>query len=174
MDSVDSIRISTTLFRRFFDVASTKNIDVISTTLFRRLIDVVLRVMTSWQHSNVYSTSYRRHVPTGLFVTAVVLHPDSEVVAPIELTGGPLGTCALIVPSRQLAEDFGVVVGHTLVNASTCSANVLMINPNAEEVVLPCKTCVRKLVPISAAWPGRNCNYQRMVLGHCQNTWKTL
>ena len=57
--------ISTTLFRRFFDIASTKNIDVISTTLFRRLIDVVLRVMTSWRHSNVYSTSYRRHVPTG-------------------------------------------------------------------------------------------------------------
>ena len=59
--------ISTTLFRRFFDVASTKNIDVISTTLFRRLIDVVLRVMTSWRHSNVYSTSYRRHVPTGVW-----------------------------------------------------------------------------------------------------------
>ena len=58
--------ISTTLFRRIFDVASTKNIDVISTTLFRRLIDVVLRVMTSWRHSNVYSTSYRRHVPTGI------------------------------------------------------------------------------------------------------------
>ena len=85
-----------------------------------------------------------------LLLTAVVLPPDSEVVAPFELTGGQLGKCALIVPSRDLTEEFGVVVGHTLVDASTSSANVLMINPNAEEVVLPCKTCIRKLVPISA------------------------
>ena len=85
----------------------------------------------------------------GLVLTSVVLPPDSEVVAPIALTSGQLGTCALIIPSRQLTEDFGVVVGHTLVDASTCSANVLMINPKAEEVVLPCKTSVGKLVPIS-------------------------
>ena len=86
----------------------------------------------------------------GLLLTAVVLPPDIEVVAPFELTGGQLGTCALIVPSRDLTEEFGVVVGHTLVDASTSSANVLMINPNAEEVVLPCKTCIGKLVPTSA------------------------
>ena len=35
-------------------------------------------------------------------------------------------------------------------DASTSSANVLLINPNAEEFVLPCKTFIRKLVPISA------------------------
>ena len=35
-------------------------------------------------------------------------------------------------------------------DASTSSANVLMINPNAEEVVLPCRTCIGQLVPISA------------------------
>ena len=92
----------------------------------------------------------------GLLMTAVVLPPDSEVVAPIELTGGQLGTCALIVPSRQLTKDFGVVVGHTLVDASTCSASVLMINPNAEEVVLPCKTCIGMLVPISAVSVARS------------------
>ena len=86
----------------------------------------------------------------GLLLTAVVLPPDSEVVAPFALNGGQLGTCALIVPSRELTEEFGVVVGHTLVDASRSSANVLMINPNAEEVVLPCKTCIVKLVPISA------------------------
>ena len=72
------------------------------------------------------------------------------MVAPFELTGGQLGTCALIVPSRDLTEEFGVVVGHTLVDASTSSANVLMINPIAEEVVMPCKTCIGQLVPISA------------------------
>ena len=85
-----------------------------------------------------------------LLLTAVVLPPDSEVVAPFALNDSQLGTCALIVPSRDLTEEFGVVVGHTLVDASRSSANVLIINPNAEEVVLPCKTCIGKLVPISA------------------------
>ena len=35
-------------------------------------------------------------------------------------------------------------------NASSRSASVLMVNPNAEEIVLPSFTCVGKLVPISA------------------------
>ena len=86
----------------------------------------------------------------GLLLTAVVLPPDSEVVAPFSLNGGQLGTCALIVPDRDLTEEFGVVVGHTLVDASMSSANVIMINPNAEVVVLPCRTCIGQLVPISA------------------------
>ena len=34
----------------------------------------------------------------GLLLTAVVLPPDSEVVAPFSLNGGQLGSCALIVP----------------------------------------------------------------------------
>ena len=49
-----------------------------------------------------------------------------------------------------LTEEYGVIVGHTLVDASSRSANVLMVNPNAEEVVLPSFTCVGKLVPVSA------------------------
>ena len=36
----------------------------------------------------------------GLLLTAVVLPPDSEVVAPFSLNGGHLGSCALIVPDR--------------------------------------------------------------------------
>ena len=48
-------------------------------------------------------------------------------------------------PSRSLTEEHGVVV-----DTSSQSASVLMINPNAEEVVLPSFTCVGKLVPISA------------------------
>ena len=92
----------------------------------------------------------------GLLLTAVVLPPDSEVVAPFALNGGQLGTCTLVVPSRELTEEFGVVVGHTLVDASTSSANVLMINPNAEEVVLLCRTCIGKLVPILAVSVARS------------------
>ena len=86
----------------------------------------------------------------GLLLTTVVLPPDSEVVAPFSLNGGQLGSCALIVPDRDLAEEFGVVVGHTLVDASASSANFLIINPNAEEVVLPCRTSIGQLVLISA------------------------
>ena len=43
-----------------------------------------------------------------------------------------------------------MVVGHTLVDASSRSASVLMINPNAEEIILPSFTCVGNLVPVSA------------------------
>ena len=87
----------------------------------------------------------------GLLLTAVVLPPDSEVVATFSINGGHLGSCALIVPNRDLTEEFGVVVGHTLVDASTPSANVLIVNPNAEEVVLPCGSRVGKL----CRWPFR-------------------
>ena len=41
-------------------------------------------------------------------------------------------------------------MGHTLVDASTSSANILIINPNAEEVVLPCRTSIGQLVHISS------------------------
>ena len=91
----------------------------------------------------------------GLLLTAVVLPPDSEVVAPFSSNGGQLGSCALIVPDRDITEEFGVVVGHTLVDASASSANVLIINPNTEEVVLPCRASIGQLVLISAvsvAW----------------------
>ena len=40
----------------------------------------------------------------GLLLTAVVLPPDSEVVAPFSINGGYLGSCALIVPDRDLTE----------------------------------------------------------------------
>ena len=43
-----------------------------------------------------------------------------------------------------------MIVGHMFVRASSRSASVLMVNPNAEEVVLPSCTCVGKLVPVSA------------------------
>ena len=83
-------------------------------------------------------------------MTSVVFPPDSEFVAPFSVSGVRLGSCALVEPSRSLAEEYGVVVGHKLVDASSRSASVLMINPNAEQVVLPSFTCVGKLVPVSA------------------------
>ena len=92
----------------------------------------------------------------GLLLTPVVLPPDNEVVASFSLNGGQLHTCALIDPNRDLMEEFGVVVGHTLVDASTPSTNVLIINPNAEEVVLPCGSRVGNLVPVSAVSVARS------------------
>ena len=83
-------------------------------------------------------------------MTSVVLPLDSEIVAPFSVSGVRLGSCALVEPSISLTEEYGVVVGHTLVDASSRLASVLMINPNAEEVVLPSFTCVGKLVPESA------------------------
>ena len=92
----------------------------------------------------------------GLLSTAVVLPPDSEVVPNFSINGGQLGTCALINPNRGLTEEFGVVVGHTLVDASMPSASVLIINPNAEEVVLPCGSRIGNLVPVSAVSVARS------------------
>ena len=75
--------------------------------------------------------------PTKAFLkTSVVLPPDSEIVAPVSVrspSGVRPGSCSLVEPSRGLTEDYGVVVKHTLVDASSWSASVLMVNPNAEE-----------------------------------------
>ena len=83
-------------------------------------------------------------------MTSVVLPPDSEIVAPFSVSGVRPNCCALVEPSRTLMEEYGVIVGHMLVDASSWTASVLMVNPNAEEVVLPSLTCVGKLVPVSA------------------------
>ena len=58
-----------------------------------------------------------------------------------------------------------MVVGRTLVDASSWPAGVLMANPNGEEIVLPSFTFVGDLVPVSAvsvtladpALPGDEC-----------------
>ena len=96
---------------------------------------------------------------SGSLITAVVLPPDSEVVAEFSITGGQLGTCALINTNWELTEEFGVLVGHTLVDATTPSASVLIINPNAEEVVLPCGSNIGDLVPVLSVSVARSTEY---------------
>ena len=49
-----------------------------------------------------------------------------------------------------------MIVGHTLVDATTPSASVLIINPNAEEVVLPCGAHIGNLVPVLAVSVARS------------------
>ena len=96
---------------------------------------------------------------SGSLITAVVLPPDSEVVAEFLITGGQLGTCALINPNWDLTEEFGVLVGHTLVDATRPSASVLIINPNAEEVVLRCGSNIGDLVPVLSVSVARSTEY---------------
>ena len=79
----------------------------------------------------------------GFLTTSVVIPPDSEIVAPFSVSGIRLNGCALVEPSRILTEEYGVIVGHTLVDASSQSGS-------AEVVVLPSFTCVGKLVPVAA------------------------
>ena len=81
-------------------------------------------------------------------ITAVVLPPDSEVVAEFSITGDRLDSCALIDPNWELTEEFGVMVGHILVDATLQSANVLMINLGEEEVVLPSGSLIGTLEPV--------------------------
>ena len=120
---------------------------------------------------------------SGSLITAVVLPPDSEVVANFSIDGGQLGTCALINPNRDLTKDFGVVVGHTLVDATTPSASVLIINPNAEEVVLPCGAHIGDLVPVLAVSVGpvgftnankKDCSTPRLFRGYCSGVTPLL
>ena len=77
--------------------------------------------------------------------TSVVLPPDSEAVAPVTVcspSGIRLGPCSLVEPCIALTEDYGVLVGRTLLDASSLSASVLMVNPSSEVVVLPYFLCV--------------------------------
>ena len=81
-------------------------------------------------------------------ITAVVLPPDSEVVGEFCITGTRRDSCALIDPNWELTEEFGVVIGHTLVDATLQSANVLMINLGENEVVLPSGSLIGTLEPV--------------------------
>ena len=71
-----------------------------------------------------------------------MIPPDSEIVANFSVSGIRPHDSALVEPARCLAEEYGVVVGHTLVDASSGSGRVLIVNPNAEVVVLPSLTLI--------------------------------
>ena len=86
----------------------------------------------------------------GLLTTSVVIPPDSEIVAKFSVSGIRPHGCTLVEPARCLIEEYGVVVGHTLVDASSGFGSVLIVNPNVEVVVLPGLTLIGKLVPVVA------------------------
>ena len=86
----------------------------------------------------------------GLLATSVVIPPDSEIVAKFSVSGTRPHGCIFVEPARQLIEVYGILVGHTLVDASSGSGSVLIVNPNVEVVVLPGLTFIGKLVPVAA------------------------
>ena len=53
----------------------------------------------------------------GFLTTFVVLPPDSEIVAPFSVSGVRPNYCAMVEPSRTLTEEYGVIVGHTLLHS---------------------------------------------------------
>ena len=57
----------------------------------------------------------------GLLTTSVVIPPDSEIVAKFSVSGIRPHGCALVEHARCLTEEYGVVVGHTLVDGG-CGA----------------------------------------------------
>ena len=102
---------------------------------------------------------HQRHSPplaSCSLITAVVLPPNSEVVAEFSITGDQVGSCALIDPNWGLTEEFGVMVGHTLVDATSPVANVLLINLSEDEVVLPLHSNVGTLVPVMSVSVARS------------------
>ena len=76
--------------------------------------------------------------------------PNSEIVVNFSVSGIRPHGCTLVEPARCLTEEYGVVVGHTLVDASSGSGSVLIVNPNAEVVVLASCTRIGKIVPVVA------------------------
>ena len=82
----------------------------------------------------------------GLLATSVVIPRDSEIVAKFSVSGNRPHGCVLVEPARQLIEEYGILVGHTLVDASSGSGSIFIVNP----VVLPGLTFIGKLVPVAA------------------------
>ena len=52
----------------------------------------------------------------GLLTTPVVIPADSEIVAKFSVSGTRPQGCVLVEPARQLIEEYGIIVGHTLVD----------------------------------------------------------
>ena len=89
----------------------------------------------------------------GLLTTSVVIPPDSEIVAKFSVSGARPHGCVLVEPARQLIEEYGILVGYTLVDASSGWGSVLIVNPNEEVVVLPGRTFIAILVAMEDTSP---------------------
>ena len=138
-----------------FVVANIDSDDLLGTEALQSYLPHQLDLRTGQLWADGWSTlqlHQQRLTPDldGLLTTSVVIPPDSEIVATFSVSGIRPHGCALVEPARCLTEEYGVVVGHTLVDASSGCGRVLIVNPNAEVVVLPGLTLITKLVPVAA------------------------
>ena len=58
----------------------------------------------------------------------------------------------MIEPDSALMENYGVLVGRTLIDTSNWSAEVLVINPGSNVVVLSSFSCVGDVVQVSVVY----------------------
>ena len=128
--------------KMLFVVANIGSDDLLGTEALQSYLPHQLDLRTGQLWADGWSTlqlHQQRLTPDldGLLTTSVVIPPDSEIVANFSVSGIRPHGCALVEPARCLTEEYGVVVGHTLVDASSGSGSVLIVNPNAEVVVLP-------------------------------------
>ena len=65
------------------------------------------------------------------------------------LAGIPPCRCSLIEPDTTIRENYGVLVSRTLVDTLNWSAEVLLINPGFDVVVLSPYSCVGNVVQVS-------------------------
>ena len=85
--------------------------------------------------SNIYK--FKNPRVAAYLTTSVVMPSDSEVVTPVSVRsslGIRPGLCSLMESCTDLTEDYGVLVGRTLVDASSWSASVLMVNPSSDVI----------------------------------------
>ena len=62
-----------------------------------------------------WSTQWLTPELDGFLMTSVVIPLDSEIVVKFSVSGIRPHGCTLVEPARCLTEEYGVVVGHTLV-----------------------------------------------------------
>ena len=106
-------------------------------------------------HCNCISNDRRSAHTAG----SLVVPPDSEIVAPVSIRSPadiPPGRCSMIKPNSTITESYGVVVSRTLVDTSDWSAQVLLINPVSDVVVLPPFSCAGSVVQVSAVTMARD------------------
>ena len=139
-----------------------------------------IRTEQLWAEGRLTLYLYQqRQVPraAAYLSTLVVMFLDSEVVAPVSVrssSGIRPGPCSLMEPCMDLMEDYGVKVGRTLVDASSWHANVLMVNPSSDLIVLHSLSCVGNLVPVLAVSLARAESVSSRRVEPCRTTWRTL
>ena len=109
-------------------------------------LDLRMGQLWAYGQSTLQLHQQRQAVQASAFTEgSVVVPPNSEIVVPVSIrspAGIPPGRCSLIELDTPITETYGMLVGRTLVNMSNWFAEVLLISPGSDVVVLPAFYCV--------------------------------